>query len=194
MSKVKSFGKKILIGIGSIFILFIVIGLLTAEDDTEKATSDEKASSKKTEAVATEAKTEAKEETAPVEEVKDQTDVLITAINTSKDIIGEDTVTLVVQNNTDKVLKNITVGITGYDADGFPIKLNFGYDDVYGGKAENVNLQPGQSKDYSWTVYSKEHNLAKAKACINTYEFYDVAEQENAFFSTWRTQNANNPY
>jgi len=73
--------------------------------------------------------------------------VLITTNTNSKDFIGGDTVTLTIKNNTDKVLKYVTVAILGYDSNGYSIKLNFGYDDFYAGKTENVNLQPGQSKD-----------------------------------------------
>lgn len=121
-------------------------------------------------------------------------DVIITSITNSKSVIGDDVVNLIIKNNTNKVLKNVKIIILGYDSNGYPIKLNFGNDDYYKGKAENINILYQESKEFSWIVYSAENNLAKAKACILSYEFYDSVEQKNEYGSKWLKDNIGKIY
>lgn len=121
-------------------------------------------------------------------EVKNTKDVTIESMEIAKDSTGEDVVNVVIKNNTDKILKNVEIGILGYDKDGKPVKFNFGNDDIYNGKAENLNVKPGETKQIGWTVYP-DGALKEAKVCVDTYEIEGSKMASNQYYQQWKKDN-----
>ncbi|MHB8065839.1 MAG: DUF5780 domain-containing protein, partial [Ruminiclostridium sp.] len=69
----------------------------------------------------------------------------------------DDQAQVILKNNTQKVIKNFNIGILMYDSNGYPLKSGTlaGDNQLFKGKAEAVNIQPGQSFGGSnaWNLY-----------------------------------------
>lgn len=162
----------------------VLVGLFIGGVIISKFEGDPNITAKAEETANKDAKTSSENEK---EEVKNTKDVVIESLDISKDSTGEDFITIILKNNTDKVLKDVDLGIVGYDKDGKPVNFNFGNDDIYIGRAENLNLQPSETKKLGWTVYP-DGELKEVKACVDTYEFEGSKNIANKYYKQWREE------
>lgn len=97
---------------------------------------------------------------------------------------------VVIKNQTDKVLKEYSVGIIMLDSNGYPVNNTYshqellGYKNVCGGRADSANVQPG--KTYGSNIYwNIEGDCDQILACVISAEFYDGTSWDNPYFLPW---------
>jgi len=99
---------------------------------------------------------------------------------------------VIVKNNTQKVVKNFTVGILMYDSNGYPVKSGIiaGENELFRGKAEAVNIQPGQSfgSENVWNLYTDYGTVSKINACIIDVEYFDGSSWTNGYYDYWQEE------
>ena len=115
--------------------------------------------------------TDTKLEVSPIE---------ITSIFDEKDSIGNDTLNIVVKNNGTEAVKNFEAYAVFWDNNGYPLKANFGYDEILKISSENPNLQPGETATWSWQPYVDGDDFGKAEVFISKVELYDGTIFENS--------------
>lgn len=97
---------------------------------------------------------------------------------------------IIVKNNTNKVVKKYTVGILMYDSNGYPLKSGTlaGGNELFQGKADSVNIQPGQSsgQNYVWNLYTNYGTINKIIACPINVEYYDGSKWTNDYYQYWK--------
>lgn len=114
---------------------------------------------------------EKKQEPCPVD---------ITSIGAGENSIGSSEVKVTYKNNGKDAVKNLEFYICAWDTNGYPIKLNFGYDSFVRCQADQPNTLPGKSDSFIWTTYSAgDSKVGKYKAVISKVEFYDGTEWTN---------------
>jgi hypothetical protein len=99
---------------------------------------------------------------------------------------------VIVKNNTQKVVKNFTVGILMYDSNGYPVKSGIiaGENELFRGQAEAVNIQPGQSfgSENAWNLYTDYGTVSKINACIIDVEYFDGSSWTNGYYDYWQEE------
>lgn len=105
-----------------------------------------------------------------------------------------DWVEIVIKNNFDETLRHFTVGILGYDENGYPIRIKWDRDFSDGhyeklGWAEDANVLPGEThgEGGGWKL-SNPHNVHHVLACVKEATFYDGTEWENPGYLSWLAQ------
>jgi hypothetical protein len=105
---------------------------------------------------------------------------------------------VIVKNNTQKVVKNFTVGILMYDSNGYPVKSGIiaGESELFRGQAEAVNIQPGQSfgSENVWNLYTDFGTVSKLNACVKNVEYFDGSSWTNEYFDYWQEEHLGKPY
>jgi tetratricopeptide (TPR) repeat protein len=105
---------------------------------------------------------------------------------------------VIVKNNTQKVVKNFTVGILMYDNNGYPVKSGIiaGETELFRGKADAVNIQPGQSfgSDNVWNLYTDYGTVSKINACVIDVDYFDGSSWSNDYFTYWQDEHLGMPY
>lgn len=104
---------------------------------------------------------------------------------------------VIVENKTKKVIKYFDVGILMYDGNGYPIKSGTlaGDNLLFKGKAESVNIQPGQTfgRDSAWGLYTDYGTVSEIKACVISVEYYDGSKWTNDYYEYWEDENLGKP-
>lgn len=110
-----------------------------------------------------------------------------------------DMIQVIVNNNSDKTIKNMDVGCLGYDKNGYPLKIKTQYDFAGGeyefvGIASDVNIVPGSKfgADKGWSL-SETHGISKVLACVKDATFYDGTTWENPYYEYWLEQYKEKP-
>lgn len=102
-----------------------------------------------------------------------------------------------VKNNTQKVIKYFEVGILMYDENGYPLKSGTlaGDDLLFKGKAESVNIQPGETfgNSSAWNLYTDYGTVSEIIACVKRVEYYDGSSWENEYYNYWEEGYLGNP-
>lgn len=105
----------------------------------------------------------------------------------------EDEAKVIFKNNTNKVVKNFTVGILMYDANGYPLNSGVlaGEKQLFKGKAELVNIQPGGEYGYnsSWNLRTNYGTIKTVIACVRDVEYYDGSKWNNDYYTYWEKEN-----
>ncbi|MCX8075268.1 MAG: DUF5780 domain-containing protein [Clostridia bacterium] len=93
---------------------------------------------------------------------------------------------VIIKNNTNKVIKNYTLGILAYDKDNYPLQISYS-NTLFRGKGESVNIQPGQTggEDTYFDIYYNEEKMKTAIACVESVEYYDGTEWTNPYYQLW---------
>lgn len=93
---------------------------------------------------------------------------------------------VIIKNNTNKVIKNYTVGILAYDKDNYPLQISYS-DTLFRGEGQAVNVQPGQNggEDTFFNIYYNEEKMKTSIACVETVEYYDGTEWTNPYYKLW---------
>lgn len=102
--------------------------------------------------------------------------------------------TVAIKNNTDKVIKDYTVGILQFDDSGYPVEVKYsmyGEGNLFRGSEVSANVQPGETygNDRYWNIADK---ATKIKACVSSVEFYDGTTWNNEYYQYWLEQEKNN--
>lgn len=98
--------------------------------------------------------------------------------------------TVVIKNNTDKVIKDCTVGVLQFDDSGYPVEVKYsmyGEGNLFRGSEVSANIQPGKTygNDRYWSIADK---ATKIKACVISAEFYDETTWNNEYYQYWLEQ------
>lgn len=123
-----------------------------------------------------------------IEGLKNRQEVSVVSANTHKEWYSDSIsgITVVVKNNTDKVVKNYIVGMLAYDANGYPLKISYdGNLDL--GEAKSANIQP-QSTHGENTYYYISYEADKMQtvlACVKEVTYYDDSKWENPYYEIW---------
>ena len=121
-------------------------------------------------------------QTPQVEVVQEPCPIEITSVYDEPDIIGNDTLNIVVKNNGTEAVKYFEAFAVFWDNNGYPLKSNFGYDEVVRIYTENPNLTVGDSATWTWQPYVSGDDFGKAEIFVSKVELYDgtVWEDINA--------------
>jgi uncharacterized OB-fold protein/thioredoxin-like negative regulator of GroEL len=105
---------------------------------------------------------------------------------------------VVIKNGSDKVVKQYVVAMIMLDSDGFLLHNSYdynyyGYTNVYVGKRDSVNIQPGET--YGSTSYNGPTSFywmidgggicKKILACVVSAEFDDGTTWNNSYYDAW---------
>ena len=106
-------------------------------------------------------------------------------------------ITVVVKNNTTQVVKEYSVGMLGYDKDGFPLKLNSS-SVLKEGQGENCNIKPnntyGKNSYFRLSGIRSDHDRIKiVLACVSSATYYDGTTWENPYYKYWLEQFEDKP-
>lgn len=103
-------------------------------------------------------------------------------------------VQVIVQNNTQKVVKSYIVSVLAYDSAGYPLKIEYnGYESLV--EYEGANVQPGAThgKDNYGSISYEEEKISSALACVKQVEYYDGTIWENPYYEYWIEQYKEKP-
>jgi hypothetical protein len=95
-------------------------------------------------------------------------------------------ITVIVKNNTDQVVKEYSVTILGYDADGFPLRIGSSSVQIQG-TSKNCNIKPNKTygKDSYFSIRNHEDEVKKILACVSSVTYYDGTTWENPYYKYW---------
>lgn len=109
----------------------------------------------------------------------------------------DDQAQVIVKNNTQKVVKYFDVGILMYDRNGYPVKSGTlaGGSLLFKGKAESVNIQPGQTfgNSSAWDLYTNYGTVSKIIVCVRSVEYYDGSTWTNDYYNYWEEEYLGKP-
>ncbi len=144
-------------------------------------------------------KIKAAERKQKIAELIKSQEVSVEKISTFTDWLDGTNISIVVRNNTKKVVKKFSISWMGFDSAGYPVKTGWlSPDFVQDGNAEN-NIQPGQSfgSGYGWALtggFDKEVNAKKFLACVKEVEYYDGTTWTNPYYEVWLEEYKEKPY
>lgn len=102
-----------------------------------------------------------------------------------------DMIQVLIQNNSDKTIKNFEIGVLGFDNNGYPLKIrgNFDFSDgryEFLGNAEDVNIVAGDrfGENVGWEL-DDPHGISKILATVKSVTFYDGSSWNNAYYDYW---------
>ncbi len=103
--------------------------------------------------------------------------------------------TVIVQNNHDQVVQEMTVAIMMYDDNGYPVKETGYLDDgsnMFLGSSDNPNIQPGATfgRNRYWWI---EQDATVIRACVVEASFYDGSTWQNPYYPLWEKLYLNMP-
>lgn len=100
--------------------------------------------------------------------------VEIVSISFPRDILNSQTLNVQFKNTTDKVIKEILFDAVVYDGNGYPVKVQFGYDNYYAAKFDRT-LQPSEvsADSHAWSLYAEGNEITQAKVFVREVSFYE---------------------
>lgn len=93
---------------------------------------------------------------------------------------------VIVQNNTQKVVKSYIVSVLAYDSSNYPLKIEYNnYEKIF--KSDGANIQAGAThgKDNYCDIYYEVEKISSALACVKEVEYYDGTTWENPYYEYW---------
>ncbi len=125
-----------------------------------------------------------------VEELEKKQEMTVVSLKTFKDRIDSVHLSIVVKNNSDKVVKKFSIGWMGYDENGYPVKTGWLSPDFLKLAEAEANIQPNKTfgSGYGWRLtggYSNTIDATTFIACVKEVEYYDGTKWENEYFTYW---------
>lgn len=124
------------------------------------------------------------------EQLKNSQELSIVRLDTFTDWLDDIHLSIVVKNNSNKVVKSYVVGWMGFDENGYPVKTGWlSPDYLKEGNAE-TNIQPGNTygENSGWALtggLSKSIDAVEFIACVKEVEYYDGSKWDNEYYSYW---------
>ena len=121
-----------------------------------------------------------------LEDAKVHPEVSVTSVRVAKSFIFNDAF-VSLKNNTDKVVKNVIIGVLTFDNNGYPCYESYENSNLSRCSADAVNIQPGATwgGNSYWYV---ANDTAYIKACVISADYYDAPSWENPYFDVWLAQ------
>lgn len=157
----------------AIFLFFGIIG--SNSDDSNTVDADTTVVQQQTD-VDSVTKNTIKEEPCPVE---------VVSFSLERDSIDQQLAKVQFKNISDKVIKNIKFNVFAYDLNGYPVKVQFDYEDYLSCSLERT-LQPGESSDpeIGWNIYNQGTEVNDLRVVVKDVEFFnDVPTQNNSKYN-----------
>ncbi len=131
-----------------------------------------------------------------IEKYKNEQEMTVISVKKHKEWYSDTIsgVKVIVQNNTQKVVKSYIVSVLAYDSAGYPLKIEYNNYELLV-KADGVNIQPGEThgEDNYCNIYHEEEKISSALACIKKVEYYDGTTWENPYYEYWLEQYKEKP-
>lgn len=103
-------------------------------------------------------------------------------------------VKVIVQNNTQKVVKSYIVSILAYDSAGYPLKINYNdYEELVEADGANIPAGGTHGQDNYCSIYYEAEKISSALACVKQVEYYDGTIWENPYYEYWIEQYKEKP-
>lgn len=131
-----------------------------------------------------------------IKEYKENQEVTVESVKTYQAWYSDTTdgISVVIKNNTNKVIKDYSVGLLAYDSNGYPLKIE--YDNYLQlGKQTAANVQPNSTfgKNNYFYIYHEEEKIKTPMACVVKVEYYDGSIWENPYYEYWLEQYKGKP-
>lgn len=131
-----------------------------------------------------------------IEKYKNEQEMIVISAQKHKEWYSDSIsgVQVIVQNNTQKVVKSYIVSILAYDSSGFPLKIDYKeYEKLV--EADGANIQPGgtHGKENYCDIYYEQEKISSALACVKQVEYYDGTTWENPYYEYWKEQYKEKP-
>jgi tetratricopeptide (TPR) repeat protein len=131
------------------------------------------------------AEKKAQERKAKMKELEESQEVIVVSTETFTDWLDDINLSIVIKNNSDKVIKKYVVAWMGYDKNGYPVKTGWlSPAFLKEGNAE-MNVQPSKTfgKGYGWEIDQKD--AKKFLAVVKEVEYYDGSIWNNPYYDYW---------
>lgn len=123
-----------------------------------------------------------------VEKLKTEQEVVVLSATKHKEWYSDTLsgIRVIVQNNTEKVVKSYIVSVLAYDSSNYPLKIEYNdYEKIF--KSDGANIQSGAThgKDNYCDIYYEVEKISSALACVKEVEYYDGSTWENPYYEYW---------
>ena len=123
-----------------------------------------------------------------VEKLKTEQEVVVLSATKHKEWYSDTLsgIRVIVQNNTEKVVKSYIVSVLAYDSSNYPLKIEYNdYEKIF--KSDGANIQAGAThgKDNYCDIYYEVEKISSALTCVKEVEYYDGSTWENPYYEYW---------
>lgn len=123
-----------------------------------------------------------------MEELKNKEEVSVENISTFLDSSDSTYISIVVKNNTNKVVKKYAVGWMGFDESGYPIKTGWLLPDYLKEGFVEANIEPGMTygSENCWRISDDDiPEDYQFLACVRRAEYHDGSQWDNPYYDYW---------
>lgn len=125
--------------------------------------------------------------------------VTIIAQSDKYKILYPDLIQATIKNNSDKTIKDFSIGFIAWDSNGYPIKIKgqidlSGGSYVFIGKSDVANILAGATygNGKGWGL-NENHNISTIYGCVKTVTFYDGTTWNNPYYDYWVSDYSEKP-
>jgi len=118
---------------------------------------------------------------------KDQ-EISVENISTFIDTLDEAYISIIVKNNTYKIIKKYVVGWMGFDESGNPVKTGWLLPDYLKEGYVEADIQPGMIYGYENCCRTSDDDTPEAMqfiACVRKVEYEDGSQWINPYYDYW---------
>lgn len=128
-----------------------------------------------------------------VEELKANQELSVVETRIVDDFIFDQMAQVIVQNNTDKVVKKYRVGYMGFDKDNYPVKFGLLNESFLREGVAEATIQPGEKhgSNKKWELF--ESKIVKIIACVKNVEYFDGSTWVNEYYDYWVEDHKDKP-
>ncbi|MNJ60471.1 hypothetical protein D3C77_562060 [compost metagenome] len=128
-----------------------------------------------------------------VEELKANQELSVVETRIVDDYIFDQMAQVIVQNNTDKVVKKYRVGYMGFDKDNYPVKFGLLNESFLREGVAEATIQPGEKhgSNKKWELF--ESKIVKIIACVKNVEYFDGSTWVNEYYDYWVEDHKDKP-
>lgn len=131
-----------------------------------------------------------------IESLEQNQEVSVISAKTHKEWYSDSIsgIQVIVKNNTNKVVKDYTVGMLAYDKNGYPLKINYN-SNIEEGNSKSANIQPKQThgEDEYYSIIYEQDKMSKVISCVKEVTYYDGSKWENPYYQYWLEEHEDKP-